>query len=156
MLRRSPGELRVQELAGIIGERQDAEIGEMRNRQLRQTAPSVIQIKRPAERVTDLGKERRTANRIFRRRACSLLPGESDSIFGLPFYLFGHPKQLDKHFDFCTQYVRNNRREDVVDRTQRVTMRRSHFIAICRYENYRRMRHLLTASNQSGRLEAVH
>src|SRR5437762_6909495 len=106
--------------------------------------------------MTDFAKQRRTTNRIFGRGACGLLTSKSNSIFGLPFYLFRHPKQLHKHIDLCAQHVRNDRREDEVDRTQGVTMGRPHIIAKGRYENDWRMRHLLTASNQSGRLEPVH
>src|ERR1700682_435351 len=106
--------------------------------------------------MTDLAKERRTTNRIFGRSACGLLTSKSNPIFGLPFYLLRHPKQLHKHLDLCAQHVRNDRREDEVDRAQGVTVGRPHIIAKCRYENYRRMRNLLTAANQSGRLEPVH
>ena len=63
--------------------------------------------------------------------------------------------QLDEHLDLGAQHLRHHRRQDVVDRAERVAARGLHLVGVGGDEDDRRVRRALVLADQRGGLEAV-
>ena len=82
--------------------------------------------------------ERRVASSAAARAACSR--GQRDPLLGLALHLLRHPVQLDEDLHLGAQDLGHDRREDVVDRAERIALGRVHLVGEGGDEDDRRVR----------------
>ena len=66
-----------------------------------------------------------------------------------------HLEQLDEHLHLAAQHIGAHRREDVVDRAERVALRGLHLVGVGGDEDDGRVRRFLVLADQLRRLQAV-
>ena len=98
--------------------------------------------------------ERRVASSAAARAACSWASATRSSACRLTCCVFLY--RSTKTPDLRPQDLRDDRREDVVDRAEGIALGGVHLVAEGRDEDDRRMRRLPAAADHRGRLEAVH
>ncbi len=140
----------------FIDQRDGAEIAQERDRLPGQPARDRFVVERPDQHGARLGEECRAPRRLLGRGAGRLRPGQCHMFFRLSLDLLGHLVQLDEHPDLGPEDLRYDGGQDVVDRSQRVSLRRVHLVAESRDENDRRVRRLAAAPDHGGRLQPVH
>ena len=112
-------------------------------------------VEQAAQRMAQLGQEGRAAGRLFGHQQRRLGGGLRDARIGLPRDATLQQLQLDEHPHLGAQHLGHHRRQDVVDRAQRIAARGLHLVGVGGDEDDRRVRRALVAADQRGRLEAV-
>ncbi len=143
-------------LVGAVGrEPQRGDVREERHAHPYQLARGGFHVER-CERRARFGEECGPPVGALRRLAGGALLDQRDLLLGAPLRLLGQQEELDEHPHLGAQDLGHHRRHDVVDRAQRVALRRMHLVVVVgRDEDDRHVRRALAAADERRRLEAV-
>ena len=120
-----------------------------------------LDVERAAEHAARLRQEVRAPRVLLGDRARRLGRGERDPLVGLPAQAPLHQVQVDEDLDLRAQDLRHDRREDVVDRAERVAARPSasrrrtavtKMIGVCAERLYWRISAAVSKPSMSGML----
>ena len=136
------------ELARLFLHRDGGDFAGMRHDQLEQPPHAVLEVERGAELAARVREEVGAATLVLGRMA-----GRLGFRHGARALL--HLPQLDEHLDLAAQDIGAHRREDVVDRAERIALRRLHLVGVGGDEDDRRVRRLLVLPDELRRLQAV-
>jgi hypothetical protein len=137
-------------------QRQHARVGDRRHHEPCELARGGRQVERCRELAGRLGEEGEPPRRLLRGLAGGLLLGQRDTLLRLVLGLLGEEEEVHEHAHLRAQHLRHDRRRDVVDRAERVALRRAQLVGVIgRDEDDRDVRRALAAADQGRRLEPV-
>jgi hypothetical protein len=128
--------------------RKQSVLREARDQHLQKPLHALVEVERGAQLPAGKGEELGAPRRLLGCRALGFQPGH-----GLGASL--RPVQLDEHFDLAAQDLRDHRRQDVIDRAQRIPARGLHLVGVRGHEDDRRVLGLAVLADQLGGLDAV-
>ena len=135
-------------LARLLFHRHRRDLAGVRHHQLEQPTHPLREVERGAELTARVREEVGAAALLLGGVARAFRFGHgADALLHLP--------QLDEHLDLAAQDIRPHRRQDVIDRAERVAVRRLHLVGVGGDEDDRRVRRPLVLPDELGGLEAV-
>jgi hypothetical protein len=145
----------VRRIARFVAERDRRAQTEFRHQQLQKLARGGVGIERCAEPLARLRQEVRALRVRFGGRTRRLGGSERDPLVGMAAQPSLGQVQVDEHPDFRAQHLGDDRRQDVVDRAERIAADRLHLVGVGGDEDDRRVRRALVLADQRRRLEAI-
>jgi hypothetical protein len=143
------------EAARRVAERERRLAGEARHEHLEQARSRHLGVERRAELAAGMRKEMRAASVLLGDMARRLGCSERHPLVGAAAQAPLRQVQVDEDLHLGAQHVGIDRREDVVDRAERVAEAGLHLVGVRGDEDDRRARRSLVLADQLGGLEAV-
>ena len=135
-------------LTRLLFHRHRRDLAGVRHHQLEQPPHPLLEVERGAELTARVREEVGAAALLLGGVARAFRFGHgADALLHLP--------QLDEHLDLAAQDIRPHRRQDVIDRAERVAVRRLHLVGVGGDEDDRRVRRPLVLPDELGGLQAV-
>ena len=144
---------RIGELFVQAGDRRKGH--QLGHEQMAECPQRLVDLQRTVKHAAGLRQERRPTVVVLGRSPGRIGGDQGRLRVGLPAHLLLHRMQLHEDLHLAAQHFGHHRREDVVDRAERVAARGLHLVGIGRDEDDRRVRRALVLSDQRRGLETV-
>ena len=148
--------VRHREPGALVEQGDRAEIAQERDRLAGQRRAGSPRSRAIGQDGARLGEEGRAPRRLLGGGPRRLRPRQRHVLLGLALDLLRLLVEVDEDADLGPEDLRHDRREDVVDRAQRVALGGVHLVAERGDEDDRRLRRLAAAPDHGGRLQPVH
>ncbi len=139
----------------VVEQRHGCAVRQARHHHGQQTMHAGAHVEQAAQLMAELRQERRAARRLLGHRQRRFSSRVRHARIGLARDAPLQHLQLDEHAHLGAQHLGHHRRQDVVDRAERVAARGLDLVGVGGDEDDRRVGAALVAPDQRGGLEAV-